>query len=79
MTKIFLFAALQTGIPISLYLILLHLLAGTNIVAGIFCPGPHLPSYYPVLIGLFLFLRIYVVLLPGIVLARLARSWIKNR
>jgi hypothetical protein len=61
------------------YSILLRMLVGTHIVAGIFCPGPHLPKHYPILIGLFIFCRLYIVLLPGFILSRLGLEWTKRR
>lgn len=62
-----------------LYTVLLRMLAGSNIVAAIFCPGPHLPAYYPVLMFLFILARLYVVLLPGIFLSRVGLAWLKQR
>ncbi len=61
------------------YSILLRMLAGTHIVAGIFCPGPHLPKHYPILISLFVICRLYVVLLPGFILGRIGVEWMKQR
>ena len=57
--------------------VLLRLLAGTNIIAGVFCPGPHLPGHYPILIALFVLCRLYVVLLPGFILSWLGLEWMK--
>ena len=68
--------AIMVGIT---YALLLRFLAGTNIVAGVFCPGPHLPHYHPVLIGLFLFCRLYIVLLPAILLGCMGHGWLKQR
>lgn len=68
-----------SGMVLLLYFILLRILAGTNIVAGCFCPGPHLPHHYPVLIFLFLFCRLYVVLLPGFILSRIGMAWLKHK
>ncbi|MCK4564213.1 MAG: hypothetical protein KAU94_06045 [Verrucomicrobia bacterium] len=70
---------LQAVAILLVYSILLRLLAGTNIVAGIFCPGPHLPWHHPILIGLFLLCRLYVVMLPGLVLSRMGLAWMKRR
>ncbi len=70
---------LQAVAILLVYSILLRLLAGTNMVAGIFCPGPHLPRHHPFLIGLFLLCRLYVVLLPGLVLSRMGLAWMKRR
>jgi hypothetical protein len=69
---------LQAAAVLLLYSILLRLLAGTNIVAGIFCPGPHLPPHHPILIGLFILCRLYVVLLPGVILSRIGMAWLKR-
>lgn len=71
--------AVQSVAVLLVYSILLRLLAGTNIVAGIFCPGPHLPWHHPLLIGLFVLCRLYVVLLPGVVLSRIGLAWIKRK
>lgn len=72
-------ALLQAVIILMVYAILLRLLAGTNIIAGVFCPGPHLPKHYPILIFLFVLCRLYVVLLPGFVLSRIGLEWMKRR
>lgn len=69
----------QATIISAIYLILLHGLAGTQIVAGVLCPGPHLPHHYPVLIGLFILCRLYIVLLPCILLSRIGMVWLKKR
>jgi len=61
------------------YAVLLRTLAGTNIVAGIFCPGDHLPHHYPILIGLFVLCRLYIVLLPGFILSRIGKAWLNER
>lgn len=66
---------IQTAVILITYFILLNGLAGTNIIAGIFCPGPHQPGYYPVIIGLFIFARVGVLMLPGILLSRLFLNW----
>jgi hypothetical protein len=58
---------------------LLRLLAGTHVVAGVFCPGPHLPAHHPLLIGLFILCRFYVVLLPGFILSRIGLIWLKRK
>ena len=71
----FIFLLIQTVVILSTYFILLNLLAGTNILAGIFCPGPHQPDYYPVIIGLFIFARLGVLILPGILLSRVFLNW----
>ena len=78
MKKALRFNLIEAGIVLSLYLILLYQLAGSNIIAGIFCPGPHLPPLYPVLIILFVLCRIYLILLPGILLSRLGVAWVKR-
>ena len=70
---------LQAAAILLVYSILLRVLADTNIVAGIFCPGPHLPHHYPILIALFVVCRLYVVLLPGFILSRIGLAWIKRR
>jgi hypothetical protein len=70
---------IQAGFVALLYGILLRLLAGTNIVAGCLCPGPHLPPHYPVLIFLFILSRLYLVLLPGFILSRIGIEWLKRR
>jgi hypothetical protein len=79
MKNILLKLLFKAGIPVALYFILLQALAGTNIIAGIFCPGSHLPHAYPLLIALFLFLRIFILLLPGLLLSRIVIAWLKNR
>ena len=78
MKKSILRNAIQAIIVGMVYALLLRFLAGTNIVAGVFCPGPHLPHHYPVLIVLFIICRLYLVLLPGILLARLGNAWAKH-
>lgn len=70
---------IQSGLILLLYTILLRILAGTNIIAGCFSPGPHLPPYYPVLIFLFILCRLYVILLPGFILSRIGLAWLKYR
>lgn len=70
---------IQAVIVLLLYAVLLRTLAGTNIVAGIFCPGNHLPHHYPILIGLFVLCRLYIVLLPGFTLSRIGKAWLNER
>ncbi|MDF7800375.1 hypothetical protein P4C99_12935 [Pontiellaceae bacterium B1224] len=70
---------IQAAIIGVIYFILLHGLSGTSIVAGVLCPGPHLPHHYPILIGLFILCRLYIVLLPGILLSRIGMAWLKKR
>lgn len=79
MKRILLKICIQATIICAIYSILLHLLAGTTIVAGVLCPGPHLPHHYPILIGLFILCRLYIVLLPGIILSRIGMAWLKQR
>lgn len=79
MKKILLSILIQSALILLVYTVLLRSLSGTNIVAGCFCPGPHLPPHYPVLIFLFILCRLYVVLLPGFILSRLAVAWMKIR
>jgi hypothetical protein len=79
MKKSILRNAIQATIVGTIYALLLRYLAGTNIVAGVFYPGPHLPHHYPLLIALFIVCRLYLVLLPGILLARLGYAWAKQR
>ena len=67
------FVVVECVVILLLYAVLLRSLVGTNIVAGILCPGDHLPWYYPGLILLFLLCRIFIVLLPGILLYRIGR------
>ncbi len=64
---------------LGVYFLLLHRLSGSNLAAGVLCPGPHLPNYYPALIFLFLFCRLYMILLPGIVLSRIGLAWFRMR
>ena len=70
---------LKAAVILLVYSVLLHLLAGTNIIAGVLCPGPHLPQHHRVLIGLFVLCRLYVVLLPGFILSRIGLEWMKRR
>lgn len=70
---------LQAASILLIYSILLRLLEGSNIVASIFCPGPHLPHHYPILIALFILCRLYVVLLPGLILSRIGLAWMKRK
>lgn len=70
---------IQAAVVLLVYAVLLRMLAGTNIVAGIFCPGDHLPHHYPILIGLFVLCRLYIVLLPGFILSRIGMAWMKAR
>ena len=70
---------LRLIIILAAYTLLLNQLAGTNIAAGVFCPGPHLPRYYTALIALFLLSRVYTVLLPGLILSWIVIDWLKLR
>ncbi|MBN2161659.1 MAG: hypothetical protein JXR25_09745 [Pontiellaceae bacterium] len=79
MKKAILKLLIETTLLLGIYRVLLGILAGTNIVAGVFCPGSHLPGYYPALIFFFLLLRLYLVLLPAILLARLVKAWLRHR
>lgn len=79
MKKALLKILIQAGTINVLYAILLRVLAGTNIVAGCLCPGPHLPAHYPVLMALFICSRLYVILLPGILLNRIGTVWLKQK
>ncbi|VGO17056.1 hypothetical protein PDESU_05650 [Pontiella desulfatans] len=79
MKRIVLKMLIQAALILLVYSIQLRVLVGTNIVAGIFCPGDHLPHHYPVMIALFILCRLYVVLLPGFILSRIGLEWIKQR
>ena len=79
MKRILIKTLLQAAAILLVYSILLRLLVGTNIIAGIFCPGSHLPHHYPILIALFVLCRLYVVLLPGFILSRIGLAWMKKR
>lgn len=70
---------IQMLVAIVAYHFLLHALSGTNIIAGVFCPGPHLPGWYRPLIILFILLRCYLLFLPGLLLSRLALIWMRRR
>lgn len=52
MKRAFVKIAVQAGAILLLYSILLRRVGGSSLVAGIFCPGPHLPVHRIVLIGM---------------------------
>lgn len=79
MKRIFVKILLQSGAVLFLHEILVHFMADKNIMAGIFCPGSHLPFYSLPMIGLFIVVRMYVVLLPGFVFSHIAVEILRRK
>lgn len=79
MIKIILTNLIKAAVIIGIYFFLLYFVADSNLVAGVFCPGSHIPVWHGAAIAVFIVCRLYVVLMPGLVLARMGTTWLKKR
>lgn len=79
MKRILIKNLLQAGVLLVVYRLLLTWVSGSGLIAGIFCPGSHLPWYTLPVIVLFFCLRFYVIFLPAVLLSRIVFQWLKMR
>lgn len=69
--------AIEIAGLIALHFVLLHWLAGRDIVSVIFSAGEHTPFWMLASAGGFLLVRLLVLLfLPGMILSRLVMLWV---
>jgi hypothetical protein len=60
---------------VALHAVLLHWMADRNVMSVIFSAGRHVPGHLLALAGLFIFVRLWVVLfLPGLVMYQLVQA-----
>jgi hypothetical protein len=78
--KTFVRFILVSALVLGLHALLIHWMAEHNVVSIIFCAGAHVPFHLMALAGVFIFVRLWVVLfLPGLLLYHAARALLGNK